>query len=226
MTDALKMAREALVTVQFGACANAHHTKRDRHGVDQPCPVEHRIRATIAAIDAQQAAPLNVDHLPGTSGDSLNDAMAWAQQAATVGAPTEFDHDIGADRFRVVKGAFWWHIRIGDGTANVGKFHSKLAAEDVALKMLTAFRDGAYMQHQRALAATPPAVQAQPVRALTDAEIERGRHETFSTDNPFCPCTDKTMRKAVRWAERALTKAWGVKLAGIGAAAQGGEHVE
>ncbi|SEL13699.1 hypothetical protein SAMN05216359_105333 [Roseateles sp. YR242] len=38
---------------------------------------------------------------------------------------------------------------------------------------------------------------------LTDEQIEAGRKETFSTDNPFCPCTDKTMRKAVRWAEHA-----------------------
>ncbi len=49
-------------------------------------------------------------------------------------------------------------------------------------------------------------------RLLTDKEIEAGRHETFSTSNPFCPCTDKTMRKAVRWAERACARAWGVKL--------------
>lgn len=48
---------------------------------------------------------------------------------------------------------------------------------------------------------TPPL--AQPV-VLTDAQIEEGRRETFSTDNPYCPCDSKTMRKAVRWAERAL----------------------
>ncbi len=58
-----------------------------------------------------------------------------------------------------------------------------------------------------------PDLQPAPVaRRLTDEEIEAGRHETFSTSNPFCPCTDKTMRKAVRWAERACAEAWGVKL--------------
>ena len=61
-----------------------------------------------------------------------------------------FQHDMGADRFKVAKGSFWWHIRIGDGTANVGKFHSELAAQDVALKLLTAFRDGGYTAHQDA----------------------------------------------------------------------------
>ena len=40
-------------------------------------------------------------------------------------------------------------------------------------------------------------------KPLTDAQIEAGRKATFSTSNPFCPCDSKTMRKAVRWAERA-----------------------
>ena len=49
-------------------------------------------------------------------------------------------------------------------------------------------------QHQE-----PPQQERKP---MTDEEIERGRKETFSTENPFCPCDSKTMRKAVRWAER------------------------
>ena len=48
---------------------------------------------------------------------------------------------------------------------------------------------------------------AQPVQQarqpLTDAQIEKLREKTFSTTNPFCPCDSKTMRKAVRAAERA-----------------------
>lgn len=40
-------------------------------------------------------------------------------------------------------------------------------------------------------------------KPLTEPQIEQGRHDTFSTDNPFCPCDSKAMRKAVRWAERA-----------------------
>lgn len=39
---------------------------------------------------------------------------------------------------------------------------------------------------------------------LTDGQIEHGRHNTFSTNNPFCPCDSKTMRKAARWAEKAV----------------------
>lgn len=54
------------------------------------------------------------------------------------------------------------------------------------------------------------ATVAQPVeqtRALTDAEIEKGWHNTFSTNNPYCPCNLKSFTKAVRWTERTLTAA-------------------
>ena len=41
-----------------------------------------------------------------------------------------------------------------------------------------------------------------PKEPLTDEQIEAGRKAIFSTDNPYCPCDSKTMRKAVQWAER------------------------
>ena len=69
-----------------------------------------------------------------------------------------------------------------------------------------------YVSNPLALAS---AQQAEPreVQPLTDEAIKAGRQKTFSTNNPFCPCDAKTMRKAVRWAERACATAWGVKLA-------------
>ena len=56
--------------------------------------------------------------------------------------------------------------------------------------------------HALVLASAPatPAATAQAA-PLTDEQIEAGRHATFSTGNPYCPCDSKTMRKAVRWAE-------------------------
>ena len=57
-----------------------------------------------------------------------------------------FDHSIGEGRYTIHKGAFWWHVRIGDSTANVGRFYTRLDAEDMALKLLTAYRDGAFAQ--------------------------------------------------------------------------------
>ena len=47
---------------------------------------------------------------------------------------------------------------------------------------------------------------------LTDKQIENGRKQVFSTDNPFCPCDAKTMRKAARWAEAAALAANGLEV--------------
>lgn len=45
-------------------------------------------------------------------------------------------------------------------------------------------------------------IRALARRPLSDDEIEAGRGSIFSTGNPFCPCSDKTMRKVTRWVER------------------------
>ena len=84
-----------------------------------------------------------------------------ALRAIPSSAPAGFKHDIGADRFTVVQGSYWWHVRAGEGTQNIGKFHTKRAAEEMALTLLTAFRDGAFMQYQAMLAAapTPPSTE-------------------------------------------------------------------
>ena len=62
------------------------------------------------------------------------------------------------------------------------------------------------------LYASPVPAQAVPTGErqavlLTDGQIEDGREQVFSTGNPFCPCDAKTMRKAARWAERAVLAA-------------------
>lgn len=46
-------------------------------------------------------------------------------------------------------------------------------------------------------------LEARKPLPLSDEQIERLREQAFSTNNPFCPCDSKTMRKAVRAAERA-----------------------
>lgn len=102
------------------------------------------------------------DYLAWTTGeqryiDHLEAELA-ALRASPASAPEGFNHSIGADRFTAVRGTYWWHVRAGDGTQNIGKFHTKLAAEDMAPALLTAFRDGAFMQYQAMLgsAPTPP----------------------------------------------------------------------
>ena len=56
-----------------------------------------------------------------------------------------------------------------------------------------------------------PAVFPHGAVPLTDEQIEKLRRETFSTENPFCPCDSKTMRKAVWAAERAHGIGIGIK---------------
>jgi hypothetical protein len=67
--------------------------------------------------------------------------------AVAKNATAQFDHAIGADRFKVVRGAFWWHVLIGDSTKEHGKFHSRAGAEQMAADLLREFRNGAFVQH-------------------------------------------------------------------------------
>lgn len=41
---------------------------------------------------------------------------------------------------------------------------------------------------------------------LTDAVVRRGWLNTFSTENPFCPCDFKSFTKAVRWTEMMMLR--------------------
>jgi len=136
-------------------CITARH-------LDAALALCSNLRAAIAAVPAQPS----YQHSPRDdyeSGDSFAGMCESAQPVQPVQQPgAEFDHSIGADRFTVRRGSFWWHVRIGGSTSNVGKFHTKRAAEDMALKMLTAYRDGAFEQYQAARAHAAPA-QRQPL---------------------------------------------------------------
>ena len=70
----------------------------------------------------------------------------------------KFDHSIGADRFKVVRGIFWWHIKIGDSPTEHGKFRSSGAAQKMADDLLREFRNGAFAQN--ALAAPSEDIEA------------------------------------------------------------------
>lgn len=60
----------------------------------------------------------------------------------------QFDHSVGADRFKVVRGAYWWHVLIGDSPTKHGKFHTQSGAEEMAALLLREFRNGAFVQHK------------------------------------------------------------------------------
>jgi len=63
--EALKLALEALdlVNIEF-VCNGAHHAKKDRHGLDEDCPVTMRYRKAIAAIKEALAQPQRTEQEP------------------------------------------------------------------------------------------------------------------------------------------------------------------
>lgn len=77
-------------------------------------------------------------------GDAILALRAAIEQAQE---PVAFDHGIGIDRFKVVRGAFWWHVLIGDSPTEHGKFRSRVSAEKMAADLLREFRNGAFVQH-------------------------------------------------------------------------------
>ena len=99
--------------------------------------------------------PLSDEHTDWGKWLGFARAVYEAGRASPASVPEGFKHDIGAERFAVVRGSYWWHVRAGNGTQNIGKFHTELSAKEMALKLLTAFRDGAFMQYQADLAAAP-----------------------------------------------------------------------
>jgi hypothetical protein len=92
----------------------------------------------------------------------------------------KFDHSIGADRFKVVRGIFWWHIKIGDSPTEHGKFRSSAAAQKMADDLLREFRNGAFAQN--ALAAPRP----EPVAWMyvnSEGECEQIEYGTEAIDD-------------------------------------------
>lgn len=49
----------------------------------------------------------------------------------------------------------------------------------------------------------PYAATPRQRKPLSEAQLEKGRDQTFSINNPFCPCDSKTFRKVARWVEAA-----------------------
>ncbi|CAB4159186.1 hypothetical protein UFOVP703_68 [uncultured Caudovirales phage] len=56
---------------------------------------------------------------------------------------------MAADRYQVVRGAFWWRVKVGDGQQTVGRCHTKEEAERLAAALRTAFLDGAFVVAQQ-----------------------------------------------------------------------------
>ena len=57
--------------------------------------------------------------------------------------------EMAADRYRVVRGAFWWRVKIGDGQQTVGRCYTEAEAERLAAALRTSFLDGAFVVAQQ-----------------------------------------------------------------------------
>lgn len=107
--------------------------------------------------------------------------------------PEEFDYGIGSGRFKVVRGAYWWHVLIGDSPTRRGRFHTQAGAEEMAALLLREFRNGAFTQHK-----TAPAKPVQElhkwreavINELVTAHIYTGEHDA----NPR-----KAVQDAITW---------------------------
>ena len=51
-----------------------------------------------------------------------------------------------------------------------------------------------------------------PLTGLTREQMDAGRHQVFSTNNPFCPCDSKTFRKVAEWTEREFCRINGLEV--------------
>lgn len=62
---------------------------------------------------------------------------------------TTYEEAISEDRYKAVQAGLLWRIKIGDGEARYGKFHSRQAAEDMAVLMRREFLNGAFAVRSR-----------------------------------------------------------------------------
>lgn len=67
------------------------------------------------------------------------------QQSSGMQTPEE----MAADRYKAVRGAFWWRVKVGDGRQTVGRCYTQAEAERLAASLRTAFLDGAFVIAQQ-----------------------------------------------------------------------------
>ena len=77
--------------------------------------------------------------------DHTHPRPAAGQQSSAMQTAEE----MAAERYRVVRNAFWWRVRTGDGQQTVGRCHTEAEAERLAAALRTAFLDGAFVVAQR-----------------------------------------------------------------------------
>jgi hypothetical protein len=102
------------------------------------------LRAALAELTAR------CDGEEGVRADGSNiqtmraHAALYAAPPAQPAAELETEQD-WSQRYRPVKGSFWWHYVVGNGTQRKGKFYTEIAAKEACADLLTAFLDGKYV---------------------------------------------------------------------------------
>jgi phosphodiesterase/alkaline phosphatase D-like protein len=56
--------------------------------------------------------------------------------------------EIAISRYRVVRTAYWWRVKVGDGARTVGRCFTEAEAERLAAELRTAFLDGAFVERK------------------------------------------------------------------------------
>ena len=107
------------------------------------------VEQALAAMEAADVDPHSSDEVYKAI-TALRATLAEPEGGGNLPPPLpgDFDHAIGADRFKVVRGAFWWHVLIGDSPTKHGKFHSRASAEKMAADLLREFRNGAFSSRE------------------------------------------------------------------------------
>lgn len=77
--------------------------------------------------------------------DHTHPRPAAGQQSSAMQTAEE----MAAERYRVVRNAFWWRVRTGDGQQTVGRCYTEAEAERLAAALRTAFLDGAFVVSQQ-----------------------------------------------------------------------------
>lgn len=189
----------------------------------------HDIDVRRAAWDAWYASklsdtkPLDDPRLQQLFGDAIEGALAFGYQGENPAPPGHW-----LERF--------WHLGRAEAEKTLAATPPPMPArlnDQRIVELMRPLADDALIRpHVIAAARAAIAeherlngISATPRQPLSEARIEEGRHETFSTNNPFCPCDSKTMLKAVRWAERAhgITPAQGNGGEGAGAESTTGQ---
>jgi hypothetical protein len=169
--------------------------------LDRAAPASEGSGGDATEASLSDTKPLDDPRLQQLFGDAIEGALAFGYQGENAAPPGHW-----LERF--------WHLGRAEAEKTLAATPPPMPArlnDQRIVELMRPLADDALIRpHVIAAARAVIAeyerlngISATPRQPLSEARIEEGRHETFSTNNPFCPCDSKTMLKAVRWAERA-----------------------